>query len=404
MKSHRSNAGDDVRRLAEEGGFSLVLGGPLYQLLIRIRATRPPVGLLYRRLLVLPVLAWLPLLVLSLLDGWATGGVATPFLSDLATYARFLIAMPILILAEPFAHYRLRDVIHQFKECRVIPAAVIGDFDRAIASAMKLRNSKWVEIAILILAFVVGPYALQQALLALGASAWHSNAEAGRLQLTRAGWWFVHVSAPLFQFLLLRWYFRLLVWWRLLWQISRLPLELQAAHFDRAGGIGFLGYSVWGLMPVLFAQGVLMSGVIANRVLGGIGTASSYLAEITVLVAMLGISVIGPLFFFSHRMAATRRQSMRSYGALAAEHGVEFEGKWLRDRRPTDEALLGNPDFSSLADVAGGSDVVRQMKPFPFDMRVFIELVAATAVPFLPLVLTEIPFSELVRRVLKMMV
>jgi hypothetical protein len=34
------------------------------------------------------------------------------------------------------------------------------------------------------------------------------------------------VSLPVFQFLLLRWYFRLVIWARFLWQVSRLKLAL----------------------------------------------------------------------------------------------------------------------------------------------------------------------------------
>jgi len=59
--------------------------------------------------------------------------------------------------------------------------------------------------------------------------------------LTAAGYWLAFVSIPLFQFILFRWYMRLVLWFRLLWQISRLNLHLTAAHPDREGGIGFLG-------------------------------------------------------------------------------------------------------------------------------------------------------------------
>ena len=198
-----------------EGGdedFSLVLGGPLYQLFIRTRMMRPPLQLLYRRLILIPALAWLPLLVLSILDGRAAGAVGMPFLADIGVYARFLIAMPILILAEPIVHYQMRDVIAQFHERRLVPPAAAPDFSRAVTSAKHLRNSKWAEIAILVLAFVAGPRGVQEAFSTLQTSAWHSTVEDGRVQLTLAGWWFVHVSLPMFQFLLLRWYFRVLVW------------------------------------------------------------------------------------------------------------------------------------------------------------------------------------------------
>ena len=49
--------------------FSLVLGSPLYQLYLRTRMARDPLDLAVRRTVIIPPLAWLPLPVLSLLQG-----------------------------------------------------------------------------------------------------------------------------------------------------------------------------------------------------------------------------------------------------------------------------------------------------------------------------------------------
>ena len=43
----------------------MVLGGPLYQLFLRLRVVRPPLDLLGRRIIVISMLAWLPLLILA---------------------------------------------------------------------------------------------------------------------------------------------------------------------------------------------------------------------------------------------------------------------------------------------------------------------------------------------------
>ena len=58
-------------------------------------------GLLRRRIVAGIALTWLPLLVLSLLDGKALGhAVRVPFLCDLDTHARFLLALPLLMVNE----------------------------------------------------------------------------------------------------------------------------------------------------------------------------------------------------------------------------------------------------------------------------------------------------------------
>src|SRR5205809_4513723 len=94
--------------------FSMVLGGPLYQLLLRVRIVREPLDLLARRVITISLLGWLPLLALAIAVGRAWGGVKVPFLFDIATHVRFLISLPLLILAAWLVHIRFRPLIEQF--------------------------------------------------------------------------------------------------------------------------------------------------------------------------------------------------------------------------------------------------------------------------------------------------
>ena len=65
----------------EPTDFFLVLGGPLFQLLRRSHLSKDTLELVRRRVIIITLLAWLPLLVLSALEGQALGGsVAVPFL------------------------------------------------------------------------------------------------------------------------------------------------------------------------------------------------------------------------------------------------------------------------------------------------------------------------------------
>ena len=381
--------------------FSLVLGGPLYQLLLKARLVRPPLELVHRRMLVIPALAWVPLLLLTLMEGKALDGVGVPFLFDIEAYARFLIAMPILILSELVVHRQLREIVPQFRDHDIVPAASTSQFHDAITGAVRWRNSRVAEIALLAIVFLLGPWTWQHGL-ALQTDTWYASVGSGSIDLTPAGWWFIYISAPMFQFLLLRWYFRLAIWWRFLWQVSRLPLELKAAHPDRAGGLGFLGESVYAFMPVLLAQGVVVSGIIASRVLTGARSAFEFGGEIGVLVILLVAMIIVPLLFFAPDLIAARRNGLRKYDALASTYVRAFEHKWLEGKPPAAEPLLGSADIQSLADLASSSDIVRVMWPIPFDLRTFIQVVVVTSAPFFPLVLTVIPFAELLQRVAEM--
>ena len=71
MTSDMSAFSDEALRGPQD--FSLVLGGPLFQLLRRSHMSGDTLELMRRRLII-PLLAWLPLLVLSALEGRALGG------------------------------------------------------------------------------------------------------------------------------------------------------------------------------------------------------------------------------------------------------------------------------------------------------------------------------------------
>jgi hypothetical protein len=138
--------------LMAPGDFSLVLGGPLYQLLRRTHLTGDTLQLLRRRMIVLTLLAWAPLLALSVAEGHAWGGsVAVPFLYDVEMHIRLLLALPLLVVAETVVHQRMRPVVRQFLDRGLIPDAARATFDGAIASAMRLRNSIAAEVLLIAL-------------------------------------------------------------------------------------------------------------------------------------------------------------------------------------------------------------------------------------------------------------
>jgi hypothetical protein len=153
--SHPSISKNDMLR--EPQDFSLVLGGPLFQLLRRSHLSGNALELMKQRILVISLLAWLPLLVLSALEGHALGGnVAVPFLLDVDVHIRFLVALPLLIIAELVVHQRMRFVVRQFLERNLIPESRLARFEAAIASAFRLRNSVLAEVLLIAFVYVVG--------------------------------------------------------------------------------------------------------------------------------------------------------------------------------------------------------------------------------------------------------
>src|SRR5689334_22943074 len=201
--------------------FSMVLGGPLYQLLLRLHVIRPPLGLLGRRVIFISLVTWLPLLTLAIISGRAWGGVKVPFLYDIDAHVRFLVSVPLLVLAEWLVHIRFRPIVLQVLERNIITADEQPRFDRIIESSMRLRNSVVAEIILVLLVFTVGPHIWRNQA-AIHSSTWYADVQDSAMHLVLPGYYYVYVALPIFQFILFRWYFRLLIWYRFLWKVSRL--------------------------------------------------------------------------------------------------------------------------------------------------------------------------------------
>jgi hypothetical protein len=384
----------------EPRDFSLVLGGPIFQFFRKSHLAGDALEMLYRRLLVIVMLAWLPLLLLATFgsSAWSIGLLS--FLRDVEVQVRFLIAIPVLVGAELIVHSRIRPVVRRFVEWRIVLPADLPRFDRAIASAMKLRNSIPIELGLLLTTYTLGLW-LWNSRVAIVAPTWYAQ-PGGRWHLTPAGIWYVFISVPIVQLLLLRWYLRFFIWFRFLWQVSRINLNLVSTHPDRCAGLAFLGKSSYAFGPILFAQGAMLAGVVAGRVLYRGESLLSFKLQIGGFVAFFVLAILGPLVMFTPGMARAKRKGLADYGLLAQRYVESFQNKWVpRDPSPSEEQLLGSSDIQSLADLDTSFAVVREMRTIPFGLEDITRLAIATAAPLLPLLLTVFSPEELVMRLIK---
>jgi len=388
----------------EQPDFSLVLGGPLYQLYLRTRLARAPIELLHRRIVAFVLITWVPLWLLTAIEGHALGGVKVPFLLDLDAHARFLISLPLLIVAELFVHQRIRVIVRQFINRGLIAPEDLPRFENALASSMRLRNSMVIEIVVFLIAVIGGHWLWKEQASLRVATWWGELAADNTVNFNLAGYWYVFISLPLFRFLLFRWYFRLLVWYRLLWLVAKIPLRLNALHPDRAAGLGFLGNSVFAFAPVLLAQTVLLSAVIMSHIWHQGAVLPDFKLEIVGIVAFLLILVLLPLTFFAMQLARARRAGWREYGALGSRYVESFQQKWLAGAAPENEPLIGSADIQSLADLANSFEVVKEMDALPFNKNTVLGLAIVIVLPLLPLTLTMIPLDQMIDSAIKLLI
>jgi hypothetical protein len=387
--------------LQDDGDFSLVLGGPLYQLYLRTRLSTPPLGFLRRRVVSLALICWLPLLLFSLAAGHAIGGVSVPFLLDVDVHIRFLAALPLLIVAELIVHRRIVVIVRQFLERHIIGAPDRPRFAEIIASTMRLRNSVLFEVVLLVLCFTVGHWVWREQF-ALKTTTWYDMNSGGKSCLTAAGYWYEFLSLPIFRFILFRWYFRLFLWYRFLWRVRGLPLQLNLFHPDRAGGLGFLAGSIFAFAPVLLAHTTFLAGAIGDRILHTGATLPAFKMEILGSLLLLLLLVITPLSFFVVHLERAQRMASRECGILASHYVNDFHHKWVQEASRESEPLLGTTDMQSLADLGNVFKSVSEIRILPFGKEPLIRIVVLLVLPLLPLTLTMVPLRQIVDWLLKL--
>jgi hypothetical protein len=378
----------------------LTEGGPTYLIEKRLGLIHAQSSRIVHRALLTIGLTWIPLLILCLLQGNAYGDhVAIPFLRDFAAYTRFLLSLPLLVIAVTVLGPHLAHAAAHFVHSGLVIEEDYKRFDWAVEEGLRLRDSVIAEIIIAVLAYCAAFTSLKG--MAVQASTWYLQRTSTGFALTLAGWWFVFFCVPLFQFLLLRWMWRLFLWGQFLWRMSKLHLQLIPTHPDEAGGLGFVGEAHRFFSIIPFAFSISASGVLANDVVYDKIPLPHFAALIAAFVTLVVILFLLPLCVFAPLLLQTKRTGIYKYGALATEYTSSFQKKWITTPPPREEVLLGTGDIQSLADLGNSFAFIEKMGPMPMDRRMPIILVAATAIPMVPLLLTMMPLKEVLKLLFK---
>lgn len=368
-------------------------GGPSDRVLRRLHLA-PVRGRAGAVILVLVALTWAPLLILGAVDGILADSATMPFLHDISVHVRFLVAAPLLVLAELPVGAQFDRCTAQFLAADLVPAAERQRFADCVADAQRARDARIGALLV-----IAAAYAAAVGLLLggefRGVSTWYAPERTS--ELTLAGRWYVFVSLPIFNFILFRWVHRLFVWGGFLRRVARLKLRLTAAHPDRAGGLGFLGAGCMPLALVLLAVNAVVASVITTRILFEGATLEQF-GAVYVALLLLGLAVvIGPTLVFVPVLIRLKARSMYEYGALAGRCAQLCEQRWLADPAAVDASILHAPEVQSLADLATVHEVVRTTRVIPCGRSELVSLVVAGLLPAIPALATTLPVREILR-------
>jgi len=385
--------------LEHESEVEFHLGGPAYRLMQRIGLIRDAGPSIGRRVIGFLLITWLPLLLFSLIEGRALG--PTPresLLLDLAAYARFFLAVPLIFMAEVVAGPRLRAAGLHFVQANFVRPEDLPAVEAAIVRAARRREALLPELIMLGIALFGAWYLTVETWSGgITTATWRSAVRPNGIGLSLAGLWYQFVAVPILQFFVCRWLWRLFIWTGFLRDLSRLKLNLVATHPDRAGGLGFLGIAHLSLAIFAFAFSCVLSAHVAFQVYFEAVPIETFKVLFVVYLVLMELICLGPLLIFVPLLARTRREGLRQYSTLANTYNRAFEQKWVAGQTPPDEPLLGSADIQSLADLGNSFGVIREMRLFPFSRQQILQIAVVASLPGLPLIFLVMPVGELLK-------
>ena len=367
--------------MAEE--FHLGIGGPLHRI---ERVTHLSLG---RLILAAIAIAWVPLLLLSL-GQWTVVERGEPLLRAPSIHVRFLVAVPLLLLAERLLDRACHHAIEQLFGEGFVKREQVGRVRAMLRQVEGWRDSPWPEAVILVAALGIGVATWSGLLHQPGVVHFKAHGVVGA--------WYALVSLPLFQFVLWRSLFRWGLWARVLGGLSRVPLRLLPAHADRRGGIAFLKRPSVGYCSLLLlaVSSVLCSGWASEIVHHG-AKLSAFKPLFIIFVCVGSLVAFGPLLAFVPQLFAARLHGRRQYEALLSDYSSQFDERWLSGGGPRRD-LLGSRDMQALAGLGNAyRESVEKMQILLFSPRDLVPLLVASLLPAIPILFLQLPMGQVLK-------
>jgi hypothetical protein len=354
-----------------------------------------------RRAVFFTALAWLPVVAWAaathhLWEGHAGG---ESLLQHFGVHARFLIAIPLLIVAEASAHSQLSAMMRQFTSSGIVGPASRERFERILRDVGRLRSASlpW----ILLLAVVLAWTAIDTPDPLADEVSWARGADGG---LGFGAFWVAYVARPIFLALLVGWLWRLGLVTVLFARIGKLDLSLVPTHPDRIGGLGFLQPLPKAMALVTFALSTVLASRWAHEVLYHGTTLDSLRLPAAVFVIAWTLLLLLPLLALAPPLLAAKRRALPAYAVLVGEQGRLVHRRWIAREPVADEALLDAPEIGPVADAASIYGSVAAMRPTPVGKRSLIPILIPIAVPMIVVVALQIPIKDVLIKLLKAMI
>ena len=355
---------------------------------------------------------WVPMAVLAIVQHlYSTHIDARNFFADYAAYAQFLLALPLFVIGERIVSRSTREAAETFVDSGVLEAADLPVADAAHREVARLSRSRGVEWVCIALAYALAAATILPEWWTPSMHTWHMGAGDASIRtifgLTLPGAWALLVALPLLNYWWIRIGWKVLVWTRYLYRISRLRLVLVASHPDQTGGIGFVSDVQATFALIIFAYGLSnVAAVIAYKV--AIEHAPLTLPPVwgPAVGFIIGAPALftAPLLMFTKQLFRTKHRALAVYREQILRRLLAFESTWLGADASdaTSATVLGNMNHLTTL-----FQRIEHMRIVPFDLRSGLQLIGSTvgsvaaALPLLQLQASLKDWLEFISTLLK---
>ncbi len=345
--------------------------------------------------------AWLPLAILAAIEGTLYSGVELPLLKDVAMNARLLLALPMLIAIRNIIDIKTTAVIKYFTESLLDAEGRERMMTITLPRIRKLACSSLTELILMliVISFMLG--LLKSGVysgLQSGSTTWKFIGMADGNVISLAGKWAVFVSIPFFQFLLLQWIWRYLMWMLLMFRFAKAPLKLLPTHADRAGGLGIIILAQRTFNTIFIACSIVIASQLMVFISRHSESISTVRIEVIGFVIFCLMLLILPLVFFAAKLVRTKQLGLLHLSKLSVELSSTFEKEWLNDipleKRIEDQHV----DPSMAFDYASMYDSLQQLRVIPITLRDIISLAVMLLAPFIPILFIYYSAAEVMQK------
>lgn len=353
-----------------------------------------------RRAVLVALAAWLPIAVWAFATGrFVSADGGEPLFQHYGIHVRCLIAIPLFILAEAALHRTGGAIARQFVSSGTVPAELVPRFEAVNRSMVRLREASlpWVLVfgAAIAMSIVDPPARSDDAL------SWAFDGSGG---LGFGGWWAAYVARPIFVGLLLGWLWRIALVSLWMWRVGRLGLSLVPTHPDRTGGIAFVEKLPGAFALVTLALAAVPTSRWAHEILHHGASLASFKLPALAFVVLWTLLLLLPLLALAPALRGAKRKAIPAYAALVGEQGRLVHRRWIAREPVDDDALLEAAGIGPVADAAALYGAIRSMRPAPLGKSALARILIPMAIPFLLLVLVQIPLKDLLLTLVKALI